>query len=428
MIAMERGRRTKGIVVALAASGVMGTWLGSAMAQSPSKARRAAASPAPSQPARVVPAGVPKLEVKAVPVNPTDAIATINGEMITRQQLADECVAREGEKILDTMIARRLIEQAMKAKNLEVTPAEVDQEIDKVAMRTAGVGRETWLRTLDKERGISPVQYARDIIYPALALRKLAAPRVQVTEKDMSDSFESQYGAKIRCRIIMVNSIRAAQEIWEELKKNPGGFEKLAQTRSIDVGSRSLGGLLAEPISRHAYPKNVSEAAFAQLVDGDPNDKDASHKPKDGDFTGPIQVAESSWVIMMREGLIEALPANPKEERVRNELHEMIYEVKLKEAMGQVYVEMTKASAIDNKLTGNVKLANEEEDPAHRVDGEVKLMGNQEADAPAPPAPRPGSSQGTAGATSGRARTAPVGVPAEVLKQKEKMDRSSKPK
>ena len=255
---------------------------------------------------------VPKLEMKALPVNPTDAIATINGEVITRQQLADECVARKGEEILETLIARRLIEQAMKAKNLEVTPAEVDQEIDRVAMQTAGVGREAWLRTLAKERGISPIQYARDIIYPALALRKLAAPRVQVTEKDLTESFESQYGAKIRCRIIMVDKLRTAQEIWEELKKNPAGFEKLAQERSIDIGSRSLGGLLAEPISRHAYPRNVSSAAFAQLVDGDPNDKDPNHKPKDGDFTGPIQVTESSWVIMMREGLIEAQTGEPE--------------------------------------------------------------------------------------------------------------------
>jgi hypothetical protein len=426
MIAMERGRRTKGIVVALAASGVMGTWLDSALAQSPSKARRAATtSPAPSQPARVDPAAVPKLEMKALPVNPTDAIATINGEVITRQQLADECVARKGEEILETLIARRLIEQAMKSKNLEVTPAEVDQEIDRVAMRTAGVGREAWLRTLAKERGISPIQYARDIIYPALALRKLAAPRVQVTEKDLTESFESQYGAKIRCRIILVDKLRTAQEIWEELKKNPAGFEKLAQERSIDIGSRSLGGLLAEPISRHAYPRTVSSAAFAQLVDGDPNDKDPNHKPKDGDFTGPIQVTESSWVIMMRDGLIEPQPANPKDERIRKQLHEMNYEVKLKEAMGQVYVEMTKASAIDNKLTGTVKLANEEANPDHRVDGEVKLMGNQEAGTPEPPAPRPSSTQGTAG---GRSNPAPVGVPAEVLKQKEKLERASKPK
>ena len=119
--------------------------------------------------------------------------------------------------------------------------------------------------------------------------------------QDLKNAFEAQYGDKLRCRLIMVDNLQKAQEIWEELRKNPGGFEKLAQERSMDSGSRSLGGLLAEPITRHAYPQHVSDAAFRQLVDGDPNDKDPAHKPKDGDFTGPIQVAEATWVLLKRE-------------------------------------------------------------------------------------------------------------------------------
>src|SRR5207248_10700722 len=139
---------------------------------------------------------------------------------------ADECVARKGEEILETLIAKTLIEQALRKHKLEVTAAEIDKEIDNVAQQVAGLGREAWLRTLDKERGISPVQYARDIIYPALALRKLAADRVQVTAQDVQQAFEAQYGDKLRCRMIMVDKPQTAMEIWEKLKKNPGGFEK----------------------------------------------------------------------------------------------------------------------------------------------------------------------------------------------------------
>ena len=117
----------------------------------------------------------------------------------------------------------------------------------------------------------------------------------------MQDAFESQYGDKLRCRMILVDKQDTAMSIWEELHKNPGGFEKMAQEHSMDPGSRSLGGLLAEPITRHAIPKNLSEKAFQQLVDGDPNDRDPTHKPKDGDFTGPIQAAEAVWVILRRE-------------------------------------------------------------------------------------------------------------------------------
>jgi len=328
---------------------------------------------------------VPPVKPVAIPVNPGDAIAIVNGQNISRQQLADECVARKGKEILDLLLNRTLIEQALKSRNLEVTAAEIDQEIQNVATRF-GISRDNWLRTLEKERGITPVQYARDIVYPALALRKLCAGRVQVTPKDMQDAFEAQYGEKIRCRMIMVDKQTTGMEIWEELKKNPGGFEKLAQERSVDSGSRSLGGLLAQPITRHAFPQHLSDSAFRVLVDGDPKDRDPSHKPKDGDFTGLIQVSESAWVILRRESLIPAAQGiDPKDERVRKQTYEMIYEVKLKEAMGFVFQELMRAAAIENKLTGSIKLANEEHNPDYRVDGNVKLMSNPQSGKPANP-------------------------------------------
>ena len=358
---------------------------------------------------------VPPVKLTSLPVNPSDPIAIVNGQAITRQQLADECVVREGPKILDILINRMIIEQALRMRKLEVTGAEIEQEIENVAARF-GISREAWLRTLDKEKKISPMQYSRDIIQPALALRKLCASRVQVTPKDLQDAFEAQFGDKIRCRMILLDKQAAAIEIWEELKKNPGGFEKLAQDRSIDTGSRSLGGLMAEPITRHAYPQTVSDAAFRQLVDGDPLDKNPEHKPKDGDFTGPIQIAETAWVILRRESLLPAAKGvNLRDERVKKQTYDMIYEVKLKEAMGDVFGELMKASSVENHLTGAVKFANEERTPDYQkarseiqqeskdADGNVQLMSN-----PSGAMPQQGPSQ---------AKPAPI-VPAAVSRPK----------
>ena len=421
MIAMERGRWIRGMGFALAALGVLGT--ASAQAQtsllggrSKTTAKPAAASPNPARAAAAAPAPAggdeAKLDMIRIPVNPSDPIALINGEVVTRQQLSDECIVRKGEEILETLIARRLIEQALRARKLEVTSAEIDQEIDNVAMRMAGIGREAWLRTLDKERGISPVQYARDIIYPALALRKLAADRVQVTPDDLKNAFEAQYGDKLQCRIIMVDKLRAAQEIWDELKKNPGGFEKLAQERSMDSGSRSLGGLLAEPITRHAFPTTVSDAAFAQLVDGDVRDSNPAHKPKDFDLTGPIQVAEATWVLIRRERIIPAQKIDPNDANVKKIVYEMIYEVKLKEAMGSYFVDLMKASEIDNRLTGRVKMANED---TVQADGNVRQTSGQEPGTPSAPTP----------AGAGRAKTPPpAAASAEVIRQTEALQRA----
>ncbi len=362
----------------------------------------------PKTPAPGANDGEPRLQTVVVPTNPGEAVAKINGETITYQQLADECIVRKGEEILETMIARKLIDQAIKAKNLTITPTEIDEEIERVAQQMAGISRENWLRTLHKERGISPVQYARDIIYPALALRKLAEPGVVVTDAEYQEAFATSYGEKLRCRIILVNKARDGRDIWETLKKDPERFERIARddNRSVDQGTKSLGGLLGEPLRRHAMPRVVSDAAFHDLVDGDPKDKDPKHKPKDGDISGLIQVSETTWVIIKRESLDpgEAQdpqhPVDPKDPAVRKRVTEVVHEAKLKDEMAKIYNEMTHKAAIENKLVGQQQEANEDKLPESRIDGQVKLTSDPDAALPKadaaktsdrvnhPPAPR----------------------------------------
>ncbi len=113
-------------------------------------------------------------------------------------------------------------------------------------------------------------------------------------------------------------------------------------------------------------PRNLSEAAFQQLVDGDPADRDPTHKPKNGDFTGPIQAAEAVWVILRREEVVAAAKGlSLKDERVHKQVYEMIYQVKLKDAMEKLFQELIKAAAIENRLTGQVKLADEDKSPEY---------------------------------------------------------------
>ncbi len=168
MIAQERGRKKLGWLLGIAIAGILAT--GPTQAQQPRRSlfggTQPAAPKADDNPAADTPQSirldqihVPGVKPTAIPVNPTDPIAIVNDQVITRQQLSDECVARRGKEILETLINRVLIEQALKRAKQQVTAAEIDQEIENVARRF-GIGREGWLRTLDKERGISPVQYA----------------------------------------------------------------------------------------------------------------------------------------------------------------------------------------------------------------------------------------------------------------------------
>ena len=384
MNAWDRGRKVACTLVAAASAVGIAPQAASAQQGVGSFFKSKAAAPAPAPKENAPAADVPSLKEVRVPTNTNDPIAVVNGEVITRQQLADECVARKGQEILETLIARRLIEQEIKKRGLTIGAAEIDAEIDSVAETIGHVSRENWLRTLDKERGISPATYARDIIYPALALRKLAEPRVQVTEQDLKDALEANYGPRIRCRLIMTDKIHSANEIWEELRRNPGGFEKIAKARSMDTSTRANGGLLPEPIARHAYPRNVSDAAYAQLVDGDPQDKNPAHKPKDGDITGPIQVTENSWIIMRREEYIAGRQGTLADPNIKNTLHAQMFDVKLKDAMNSLYEDMMRAASIDNKLTGTMKEGHEDQKPEYRagLDSKVNRMSTAGETAP----------------------------------------------
>jgi foldase protein PrsA len=397
------------IAASLAASATLGVFASpSALAQG--RLGRGAAAPATttSQPSA---AEAPKFQEVRVPTNTNDPIAIVNGQVITRQRLADECVAREGAKILETLIARVLIEQAMTARKIEVTAAEIDAEIDQVAWKTAQVTRDVWLRNLDKERGISPAQYARDIIYPAMALKKLAEGRVQITKKDLEDAFEANFGPRLRCRLIMCKNIHAANEIWNELRKNPGGFEKLAKDRSMDSSTRASGGLLPDPLARHAYPRNVSDSAFAQLVDGDPKDTNPDHKPKDGDFTGPIQVDQDAWIIMRREEVLPGRTGSLNDPNVRDMLTEQLKDVKLNDAVAELFKQLMASAAIDNKLTGQTKLANEEQQEGFRKGMDEKVTRMSAAGETQPVTPSGGRSTAPSSVTPATAKRPPAGVP-----------------
>ncbi len=350
-----------------------------------SKAGRPAAAIAQAAPKAK--GDAPALVLTAVPANPGDPIAKVNGEVITRGQLADEAIALKGEEILETMIARKLVEQAVRARKIAIGQDEIEQEIDRVASMS-GVDREAWLRTLAKERRISPSQYARNVIYPAVGLRKLAEATVVVTPDEVTQAFDANFGERIRCRLIMVDSSRKCQEVWNRLKENPGGFEKLAQEVSIDQATRALGGLVADPIARHAVPLSVSEPAFKQLVDGDPDDKDPSHKPKDGDFTGPIQFNEAAWIILRREKVEPGRPVDRDDPAIKEQMRKLVFGAKLKAAMADTYDALVKAAAIENELTGQVKLAKEEEHPAHQVtDAEVRKARMSKPEEAIPPTP-----------------------------------------
>ena len=158
-------------------------------------------------------------------------VATVNGEEIGRQELAQQCLAEFGKDVLETMMNKYLIVTYCEQHNITVTKADVDEEIGRLAKKFA-IPVDQWLQMLKDERGIKPEQYASEIIWPMLALRKLAAERIQPTQQELDDAYETQFGTAVRARIIVLASQQQAQEILAKVKAKPDDFGMIAQARA----------------------------------------------------------------------------------------------------------------------------------------------------------------------------------------------------
>ena len=158
------------------------------------------------------------------------------------------------------------------------------------------LGREQWFDMLEKERGVSPQEYARDIVWPTLALRKLAADSIEVSREEIDKAFEQSYGEMISARLIAVNNAELARQLHAKLTANPESFARTAIEHSIDVNSASVGGLI-QPIRRHVGDPAIEREAFAM---------------QQGQISSIISVARQ-FVILKCERRIPVRPVNQVE-------------------------------------------------------------------------------------------------------------------
>lgn len=259
---------------------------------------QAPATAPPAEPARVVP----------------KIIATVNGEDISYQKLANTCVADYGAEVLERVVSRFILEQACREANVEVTEADMETEIKSAAARL-GVSADQYLKMIESERGIMPVVFLRDVIWPTVAARKLANPKdIQATDDDIRREYESQYGPAVKVRLLAMNSKEDILKIRQELAKDVTKFPEMAQKHSVDPNSAALGGVVPE-VRRHLNPPEVEEIIF-------------SLKP--GELSQPIPVGETGqYMLLLCE---EHLPQDPAItlESVKGELARNISQFKTK--------------------------------------------------------------------------------------------------
>ncbi|MCI0332940.1 MAG: peptidylprolyl isomerase [Planctomycetes bacterium] len=257
-----------------------------------------------------------------------DVMAVVNGQDIRREALASACVERFGEEVLEGLVNKRLIMHHCRNRQVEVTDADIDAEIDRMAARFK-IGREQWLQMLEKERGINIQQYKRDILWPTLALRKCAAEQLTVSDEELQRAYESQFGPAVKCRLIVVNDRNQAEQIRRQVIDQPADFARLAMQHSQDVNSASIGGLI-QPIRHNVGDPNIEKEVFAMQPNA---------------ISSIIPVGQQ-FAILKCEGH-EAARNVPLED-VRSNLIEQIQEGKLREVASALFKELQESATIQN--------------------------------------------------------------------------------
>ena len=281
-----------------------------------------ASQASPAQPARTatIPSG-------NVPI--PEIVASINGHAISRDELAAECRIHYGKDVLESMVNKYLILTECRRLGITVSHREVDEEIEQLAA-SFKLPVQQWLKMLQQERGIKPDQYANDIIWPSLALRKLAGEKLQISQKELTDAFEMEYGAAVKARIIVCSTEQKAREAQALAAANPADFGNLAKEYSIDAPSASVKGLI-QPIRKHCACPEIEEAAFALA---------------DGQVSNVIKSSEGQFVIVKRDGIIQA--QNIKLEQVADRLTKIIRDKKMRSVADGIFKELQKRTRVQN--------------------------------------------------------------------------------
>ncbi|MFN3191785.1 MAG: peptidylprolyl isomerase [Aureliella sp.] len=278
-------------------------------------------------------------------------VALVNGQTISRDFLAQECLKRYGTIVLDNLMNKHLIIQACEAKGIKITQQDVNEEIERVANKV-GLTTKLFLDALEEERDISPEQYASEIVWPMLALRALAADQIQVKPEEIDQVVESTYGPRVLVRMIAVSSRTKADQLYQAATAAPETFRRLAKEHSEDPASASVEGLL--PQIRHtAQPDQLEKIAFQMQ----PNQ-----------ISPVFQVGEMNLLLQCVKHVPGSSPTPQMLPMIRERIAEQLRDQRLGEAADGIFANLQETSQIVN-VVGNKELEKKYQGVAGYING-----------------------------------------------------------
>ena len=267
--------------------------------------------------------------------------ATINGHKVLKNQVAEECITRYGKMMLEVEINRTLLVQELERSGMSVEQEEVTAEIERAAeqvkQRLPGgeVNIDEYLAFVTGNDKSKVDFYIEDQVWPTVALKKLVADKVEVTDEDLQKGYDANFGPGVEVLAIVFQDQRSATKVWKMAAANPTPdyFGQLAHQYSIEPASKNNFGQVP-PVKRFGGQPELEAEAFSLSKN---------------EISKVIQLGEH-WAILFCKGRTN--PQVADFDAVQDELYKNIHEKKIRLAMQDELQRVHQDAQIDNYLTG----------------------------------------------------------------------------
>ena len=226
-----------------------------------------------SAPIKVVTIEVPRVE---------EPVAILNGKPIARDLLVKPLVEAYGLNLLLQIIQLELAKQDAAKAGISVTAADIQRERTTMLKGffpdAEPSDYDQLLVQLLKQQSITPPQW-QILLQTNAHLRKMAEPLCagKITEDNIKQAFDLQYGGLVKIRDIQLSNIAEAQEVKRRLAAGEK-FEDVAKALSKDARTAPLGGewpafsikstAISDIIKQQAFLLKVGEVSDALNTEG----------------------------------------------------------------------------------------------------------------------------------------------------------------
>lgn len=248
-----------------------------------------------------------------IPYVTEEAVASVNGEKISKDELYSLLIDQGGTQLVDYLITEKIIEQESDKQDITISNDAVKEEYQ--TMIASYGGEEAFLQQL--ETSGSTVEDVKKDLETNLKIEKLLEPEIKISEDEMKIYFDENKESfaepeQVKASHILVEDAAKAKEVKEKLD---GGadFTEIAKEYSTDTSNSENGGDLGY-FAKGEMVAEFEEAAFAM---------------KEGEISEPVKTELGYHIIKFAD---KKAAADAVFEDKKEEIKETLFDQKMQTA------------------------------------------------------------------------------------------------